>query len=168
MSVLADRIEQFILEKLFEDQEKNIVVKRNELADELACAPSQITYVLSTRFSNDKGFSVESRRGLGGFIRIAVLAPGHEDVTDFMQRPSRVPVRITQENALEQEILSTVPMDIISADRFIGMLLYNQRISNREARLMHDAFDIVFTYSNNPAPMVQQLFHRFVREVWRD
>ena len=62
MSVLADKIEKFILHKLLEEEEENIVLRRNELADELECAPSQISYVLSTRFSNDKGFIVESRR----------------------------------------------------------------------------------------------------------
>ena len=73
MSVLADKIEKFILHKLLEEEEENIVLRRNELADELECAPSQISYVLSTRFSNDKGFIVESRRGSGGFVRIVRL-----------------------------------------------------------------------------------------------
>ena len=69
MSNLADEIEKFILEK-FSD-EHIVLIKRNELAYDLACAPSQITYVLSTRFTLDRGFIVESRRGLGGFVRIA-------------------------------------------------------------------------------------------------
>lgn len=73
MSVLADKIEKFILHKLLEEEEENIILRRNELADELDCAPSQISYVLSTRFSNDKGFIVESRRGSGGFVRIVRL-----------------------------------------------------------------------------------------------
>ena len=51
MSVLADKIEQFILHKLLEEDNSDIVLRRNELADELQCAPSQISYVLSTRFS---------------------------------------------------------------------------------------------------------------------
>lgn len=49
--VLADKIEQFILHKLLEEDNSDIVLRRNELADELQCAPSQISYVLSTRFS---------------------------------------------------------------------------------------------------------------------
>ena len=65
MSILADKIEQFILTKLLEEQE-GITLRRNELAETLECAPSQISYVLSTRFSNDRGFIVQSRRGLGG------------------------------------------------------------------------------------------------------
>ena len=55
MSILADKIEQFILTKLLEEQE-GITLRRNELAETLDCAPSQISYVLSTRFSNDRGF----------------------------------------------------------------------------------------------------------------
>ena len=45
-------------------------ITRNTLADSINCVPSQITYVLSTRFTNDQGFLVESRRGGGGWIRI--------------------------------------------------------------------------------------------------
>ena len=66
MSMIADKIEKFILDRMREEQEK-LILKRNELADELDCAPSQISYVLSTRFSNERGFDVESRRGLGGY-----------------------------------------------------------------------------------------------------
>ena len=72
MSMIADKIEKFILDRMREEQEK-LILKRNELADELDCAPSQISYVLSTRFSNERGFDVESRRGLGGYIFFHVL-----------------------------------------------------------------------------------------------
>ena len=74
MSMIADKIEKFILDRMREEQEK-LILKRNELVDELDCAPSQISYVLSTRFSNERGFDVESRRGLGGYIRITKLNP---------------------------------------------------------------------------------------------
>ena len=47
MSMIADKIEKFILDRMREEQEK-LILKRNELADELNCAPSQISYVLST------------------------------------------------------------------------------------------------------------------------
>ena len=78
MSMIADKIEKFILDRMREEQEK-LILKRNELADELDCAPSQISYVLSTRFSNERGFDVESRRGLGGYIRITKLNPESSD-----------------------------------------------------------------------------------------
>lgn len=70
MKNLADVIEQLILQKLAGEEDEDIILRRNELADELACAPSQISYVLSTRFTFQKGFIVESRRGSGGFVRI--------------------------------------------------------------------------------------------------
>lgn len=68
MSMLSDNIEAFI-KALFEDMNQ-IDVRRNELAEYFRCAPSQINYVLATRFSTDKGYYIESRRGGGGYIRI--------------------------------------------------------------------------------------------------
>ena len=75
MTNLADFIERFIQQKLSEGAVGHVLVRRNELADELSCAPSQISYVLSTRFTLDRGYLVESRRGSGGFVRIARLEP---------------------------------------------------------------------------------------------
>ena len=69
----ADTIEKYILSRLEGNEEKQIELKRTALADEISCAPSQISYVLSTRFTTERGFAVESRRGLGGYIRIAVV-----------------------------------------------------------------------------------------------
>ena len=71
MGNLADAIEKFILLRLSGRHDNTIVVNRNDLAIELDCAPSQISYVVSTRFTGTRGFIVESRRGSGGFIRIA-------------------------------------------------------------------------------------------------
>jgi transcriptional regulator CtsR len=73
MSNLADIIERFILQRLSGEEDDIIVLRRNELAEEIECAPSQISYVLSTRFTAERGFMVESRRGSGGFVRIARL-----------------------------------------------------------------------------------------------
>ena len=75
MTNLADFIERFLLQKLAQEAAGQVLVRRNELADELSCAPSQISYVLSTRFTLDRGYVVESRRGAGGFIRIVRMAP---------------------------------------------------------------------------------------------
>lgn len=75
MKNLADAIENFILGELVREQEEQIMVQRNELAERLDCAPSQISYVLSTRFTPERGYLVESRRGNGGFVRIVRLVP---------------------------------------------------------------------------------------------
>ena len=66
---LSDTIESFIKTLLTEDSTE-VELKRNELAEYFGCAPSQINYVLATRFSPDHGYLTESRRGGGGYIRI--------------------------------------------------------------------------------------------------
>ena len=73
MRLLSDTIEQFI-KALMEDENREIELRRNELADHFQCAPSQINYVLATRFTPDHGYVIESRRGGGGYIRIVRLA----------------------------------------------------------------------------------------------
>ncbi len=66
---LSDSIEQFI-KNLLNEEATEVELKRNELAEYFGCAPSQINYVLATRFSPDHGYLTESRRGGGGYIRI--------------------------------------------------------------------------------------------------
>lgn len=61
---ISDVIEQFIKEMLNEQDE--IEIQRNELAHKFNCVPSQINYVISTRFKPNQGYYVESRRGGGG------------------------------------------------------------------------------------------------------
>lgn len=73
---LSNIIEEFIKDMLEESQE--IELQRNELANHFNCVPSQINYVISTRFSPERGYSVESRRGGGGYIRITRTAPRDE------------------------------------------------------------------------------------------
>ena len=68
MAQLSDSIEPFIKDLMEEDRQ--IDLKRNELAQHFGCAPSQINYVLATRFSVDHGYIIESRRGGGGYVRI--------------------------------------------------------------------------------------------------
>lgn len=72
MARLSDIIESFIKE-MIEDMDGAIEIQRNELANRFNCVPSQINYVISTRFSTDKGYYVESRRGGGGYISIKRL-----------------------------------------------------------------------------------------------
>ena len=66
---ISDSIERFIKEMLGEDSPE-VELKRNELAEYFGCAPSQINYVLATRFSPSQGYLTESHRGGGGYIRI--------------------------------------------------------------------------------------------------
>ena len=68
---LSNIIEDFINDMLREAEAGEIELRRKELADKFSCVPSQINYVISTRFSPEKGYLVESRRGGGGYIRIS-------------------------------------------------------------------------------------------------
>lgn len=68
MSNISDIIEAFIIEQL--DEYDHINLSRNELASYFNCAPSQINYVLSTRFTHPRGFIIESHRGGGGYISL--------------------------------------------------------------------------------------------------
>ncbi|HIE5423537.1 TPA: CtsR family transcriptional regulator [Clostridium botulinum] len=67
---LSDIIEDFIKEMFQENNGSELQIKRNELANYFSCAPSQINYVLTTRFTEDKGYYIESKRGGGGCIII--------------------------------------------------------------------------------------------------
>ena len=78
MRLLSDTIEEFI-KALMEDENREIELRRNELAEHFQCAPSQINYVLATRFTPDHGYVIESRRGGGGYIRIVRLASTNRD-----------------------------------------------------------------------------------------
>ncbi len=130
MSMIADKIERFILDRLREEEER-LILKRNELADELNCAPSQISYVLSTRFSNDRGFDVESRRGLGGYIRISKL----ESI-----RSGHLPAVLSPYQIYQTPDWTERLIDMRDIDQSLFQLLQSEKITRREARLMHDSF----------------------------
>ena len=68
MASMTDRIEEFIKELM--DNDDSIQIKRNELATLFNCAPSQINYVLMTRFTLDRGYYIESKKGGGGYVQI--------------------------------------------------------------------------------------------------
>lgn len=69
MANISESIEQFIIATMGEND--FVDISRNSLAEYFSCAPSQINYVLDTRFTVDRGFVKESKRGGGGFIKIS-------------------------------------------------------------------------------------------------
>ncbi len=89
---LSDAIEEFIKE-LWEHDEAEVELKRNELAEYFRCAPSQINYVLSTRFTPDHGYAIESRRGGGDLSASSAFSgkamrPSGICLTSGWERPS--------------------------------------------------------------------------------
>ncbi len=78
MASISEIIEQFILDTFGEEQELSL--SRNSMADYFNCAPSQINYVLNTRFNFENGFIIESRKGGNGYIKIIKI----EDSNKFL------------------------------------------------------------------------------------
>ena len=74
---ISDSIADFISELL--RREGEVELQRNLLADQFNCVPSQINYVITTRFTPEHGYVVESRRGGGGYIRITRLAAAYKE-----------------------------------------------------------------------------------------
>lgn len=82
---LSDTIESFIKAMIQEDQPE-VELKRNELAEYFHCAPSQINYVLATRFTLDHGYVTSSQRGGGGCIRIVRVRQAGGDPLGYLLR----------------------------------------------------------------------------------
>lgn len=123
MARLSDTIEEF-LKLLLKESEGQLEIQRNELANYFECAPSQINYVLATRFSLEQGYYIESRRGGGGYIRIV-----HLDIEDddYIYRliTEQIGVKISQGES----------------ESIITGLLEREIITPREASIMKAAID---------------------------
>lgn len=127
MRNLADAIENFIIQEFMRDRDDALLVKRNDLAERLSCAPSQISYVLSTRFTPERGFIVESRRGSGGFVRIVRVVP--------------------------KEV---VPEKEPTAMELVQNLMQKRMITAREARLLQFILEILDTDEEQKKVVLQQ------------
>ena len=118
---LSDTIESFIKE-LLTQEEQGVELKRNELAEYFGCAPSQINYVLATRFTLDDGYVIESRRGGGGYIRIIRVVSDHGQRLSYL-----INERIGEE------------IDEAAAARLIGQLVEQQVVSPEAGSVMRAA-----------------------------
>lgn len=101
---LSNIIEEFIKEMLSESSE--VELQRNELANKFNCVPSQINYVISTRFSPERGYIVESRRGGGGYIKITRTAPGDENYIVYALNIIGDYISASSGNAIIQDLYS--------------------------------------------------------------
>lgn len=77
---LVDMIERYIKEEVEKCENDILEVRRSDLAELFSCVPSQINYVISTRFAPEMGFYVETRRGGGGYIRIKKVNSYEDDI----------------------------------------------------------------------------------------
>lgn len=133
---LSDIIEGFIKELMDANNNKAIEIQRNILAQQFDCSPSQINYVLTTRFTNDRGYVVESRRGGGGYIRIFKV---HSSIEDELKRILNESIgdsitlnkSIDLINALmERDVITgseKIIMQSVLSDRALNVVAYEDR-----------------------------------------
>lgn len=82
MHNMSDIIEQYI-KRLFEESNEDVVeIQRANIAQRFDCVPSQLNYVIKTRFTNEHGYEIESKRGGGGYIRITKIE--NKDATGYI------------------------------------------------------------------------------------
>lgn len=117
---VSDMIASWLM-NMMDDENGTVEVQRSELADRFSCVPSQINYVIETRFSPEHGFLVESRRGGGGYIRIKRVSIDPQ--TAVMHAI----------NAIGDEI------DAKSASAVLSNLVSLGRLTERECRLLTHA-----------------------------
>ncbi len=107
---MSDVIEEFIKE-LF-DEKESIEIQRNELAEQFNCVPSQINYVISTRFKPSQGYYVESKRGGGGHITIKKVNNTKEDYIMYIIKNIGNEITANEVNILLSDFLT---YDIVTA-----------------------------------------------------
>ncbi|OEF97972.1 CtsR family transcriptional regulator [Desulfuribacillus alkaliarsenatis] len=122
MLSVSNIIEKHIKELFLKSNVSMIEIKRNEMADRFDCAPSQINYVMQTRFSLEKGYIVKSKRGGGGFIRIQKID-------------------IPKQRSLHRAVMQFVGEEA-SQEQSLGIIqrLHDERvITNREKQMLKAA-----------------------------
>ncbi|ARI75429.1 CtsR family transcriptional regulator [Halobacillus mangrovi] len=124
MRNISDIIEEYLKNILDEDHQKTIEIKRSEIADQFQCVPSQINYVIKTRFTVEKGYIVESKRGGGGYIRISRIE--HKKDSDMIEEIM---------DMVQPKVSQTAAFDVITR------LLESEIITNREAKIIQSIID---------------------------
>ena len=132
--LISDRIAAMILSMLREHG-GTLELQRNDMAERLGCSPSQINYVIRSRFSPELGYRVESRRGGGGYVRI-------------------VKCRAVGRSEELQALLAELPMHLRlgEAEAIVAHLLARGTVSSETAAVMRSAF-----LSDDPLTVSAQL-----------
>ena len=131
---LSDTIESFIKQMLGASEENGVELKRNELAEYFGCAPSQINYVLATRFTPDHGYVVESHRGGGGCIRIVHVERDQGDFLDYLIR-ERVGASLEDKDArVEKEKGELTTEDARASLAASAIEMFEAFVSHRDDR----------------------------------
>lgn len=133
MRNISDIIEKYLKHVLEMSEQETVEIKRSEVADKFQCVPSQINYVINTRFTMERGYVVESKRGGGGYIRIMKVET-HDDIHLIDQLISLIQNRISQS----------------SAEDIVYRLLEKEVLTEREARIIVNVIDRSVLYIDLP------------------
>ena len=144
---ISDEITAYILHIMEQAENGAAELQRNVLAEELGCVPSQITYVLSSRFTPAQGYLVESRRGGGGYIRIRRVTP-HEEMTPLMHVV----------NSIGDELVPA------AAEAILQSMVYQGFINQRTAGVMAAALS-ARCYRDVPAPLRDRLRASLLKQM---
>ena len=144
---ISDEITAYILHIMEQAENGAAELQRNVLAEELGCVPSQITYVLSSRFTPAQGYLVESRRGGGGYIRIRRVTP-HEEMTPLMHVV----------NSIGDELVPAAAEAILQSMVYQGFI--NQRTAGEMAAALSDR-----CYRDVPAPLRDRLRASLLKQM---
>ncbi|HEY9576865.1 MAG TPA: CtsR family transcriptional regulator [Pseudobacillus sp.] len=133
MRNISDIIEDYLKRVLEMNGSEIVEIKRNEVAEKFQCVPSQINYVINTRFTIEKGYMVESKRGGGGYIRI-------------------IKVKVHDQYDLIEQLVSLVGNQISqsASENLIYRLVEEKVISEREAKIMISVMDRSVLYIDLP------------------
>ena len=142
MASRSDIIEQFILNTLAGD--KVVELSRNDLAKFFACAPSQINYVLNTRFTVNNGYVIESVRGGAGFIKVTRLTNNRNNLQNLLE-------------------ICNQPLNIIEGNQILDNLLARKLITGGENQTLKRA--ISTKALNNPLNMEEMLRANILKEI---
>lgn len=131
---MSDLVAKYILEML-DEQDGSAEIQRNELAGSLGCVPSQINYVITSRFTPEQGYMVESRRGGGGFIRISRIKMDSGTalmhiINSIGQTLDKATAEIMINNMLQRNMLELKSAKIIAAalsDRTLACVEQDRR-----------------------------------------
>lgn len=134
---MSDLITQQIIKMLNESGANTAEIQRNEFANSIGCAPSQINYVLSSRFTPEHGYIIESRRGGGGYIRIRRVVLNHTSalmhiINSLGDTVDPMTTRIVIENCINSGIITTEVARLIAA-AVSGTVLQSVPVENRDA-----------------------------------
>ena len=123
---MTDILEQYIMNLFNEATEDHIIIKRSNVAQKFDCVPSQLNYVIKTRFTPEHGFIIESKRGGGGFIRITkITLHTNKDYIDYL-------IETVDNEIIEVEEAVRIAKILLEKD-YIDKFDYNHFIDSVEA-----------------------------------